>query len=75
MRNILKRKITRNDLEIKVLNKSLVGEYAKLGGMDAARAIESTPKDSLLKAKMITPKAITPKTEVKKAISDTTKKN
>ena len=71
----LKRKITRNDLEIKVLNKSLVSQYAKLGGIDAGKAVESTPKDSLLRAKIITPKTVTPKTEVKKAVSDTTKKN
>lgn len=77
----LRKKITRTDLEIRVLNKSLAGEYAKLGGMNEASAIESTPKDSVLKAKIIAPKAVTPKTatppksEIKKTTVDTTKKN
>ena len=77
----LRKKITRTDLEIRVLNKSLAGEYAKLGGINEASAIESTPKDSVLKAKIIVPKATTPKaaattkTEIKKTTVDTTKKN
>ncbi|MNY41635.1 hypothetical protein D3C86_1764660 [compost metagenome] len=76
----LRKKITRTDLEIRVLNKSLAGEYAKLGGMNEASAIESTPKDSVLKAKIIVPKTLTsktaaPKTEIKKTTVDTTKKN
>lgn len=77
----LRKKITRTDLEIRVLNKSLAGEYAKLGGINEASAIESTPKDSVLKAKIIIPKATTPKaaattkTEIKKTTVDTTKKN
>ena len=70
----LKRKISRTDLEIRVLNKSLASEYAKLGGMTEASLIESTPKDSVLKAKIVTPKAITPKTEIKNTTVDTTKK-
>lgn len=70
----LKRKISRTDLEIRVLNKSLASEYAKLGGMTEASLIESTPKDSVLKAKIVTPKAITPKTEIKSTTVDTTKK-
>lgn len=70
----LKRKISRTDLEVRVLNKSLVSEYAKLGGMTEGSLIESTPKDSVLKAKIVTPKAITPKTEIKKVTADTTKK-
>jgi len=70
----LRKKITRNDLEVHVLNKSLASEYAKLGGMTEASAIESTPKDSVLKAKIVVPK--TPaKTEVKKIAVDTTKEN
>ena len=71
----LRKKITRTDLETRVLNKSLAVEYAKLGGMNEASAIESTPKDSVLKAKIIVPKAVVPKTEIKKTTADTTKKN
>lgn len=71
----LKKKITRTDLETRVLNISLKSEYAKLGGITNAEAIESTPKDSILKAKIVTPKVIVPKSEVKKATLDTTKKN
>jgi len=72
----LRKKITRTDLEVRVLNKSLVAEYAKLGGMTAASAIESVPKDSIMQAKIVKPKApATPKTEVKKTAVDTTKKN
>ncbi|MEO8240171.1 MAG: penicillin-binding protein 2 [Flavobacterium sp.] len=70
----LKRKISRTDLEVRVLNKSLLSEYAKLGGMTEASLIESTPKDSVLKAKIVTPKVITPKTEIKKTTEDTTTK-
>lgn len=66
----LRKKITRTDLETRVLNISLRTEYAKLGGMKEGLAIESTPKDSLLKAKIVKPKEVTPK-----VISDTTKKN
>ncbi|MDA6071157.1 penicillin-binding protein 2 [Flavobacterium sp. AC] len=67
----LRKKITRNDLEIRVLNKSLVSEYAKLGGMTAASAIESTPKDSVMRAKMVKQ----PQVEVKKVRLDTTQEN
>ena len=70
----LKGKISRTDLEVRVLNKSLLSEYAKLGGMTEASLIESTPKDSVLKAKIVTPKVITPKTEIKKKTEDTTTK-
>lgn len=70
----LKRKISRTDLEVRVLNKSLASEYAKLGGLTEASLIESTPKDSVLKAKIVAPKVITPKTEIKKTTIDTTKK-
>lgn len=70
----LKRKISRTDLEIRVLNKSLASEYAKLGGLTEASLIESTPKDSVLKAKIVTQKVITPKTEIKNTTIDTTKK-
>ncbi|MNW06814.1 hypothetical protein D3C71_2032840 [compost metagenome] len=73
----LRKKITRTDLEIRVLNKSLLPEYAKLGGLTDASKIESVPKDSVLQAKIIKPKApvTAPKTEVKKTAVDTTKKN
>lgn len=66
----LRKKITRTDLETRVLNISLRPEYAKLGGMKEGLAIESTPKDSVLKAKIVKPKEV-----ISKAISDTTKKN
>ncbi|RED25340.1 penicillin-binding protein 2 [Flavobacterium cutihirudinis] len=74
----LRRKITRTDLETRVLNKSLASEYAKLGGMSEASKIESVPKDSVLQAKIAKPKvpaATNTKTEVKKTAVDTTKKN
>jgi penicillin-binding protein 2 len=74
----LRHKITRTDLETRVLNKSLAAEYAKLGGMTDAAKIESVPKDSVLQAKIVKPKApvaTTPTTEVKKTAVDTTKKN
>lgn len=74
----LRKKITRTDLEVRVLNKSLLSEYAKLGGISEALKIESVPKDSALQAKIIKPKApvtTAPKTEVKKTAVDTTKKN
>ncbi len=66
----LRRKITRTDLETRTLNRSLQVEYAKLGGMNEASAIESTPKDSILKAKIVTPKV-----ETKKIPIDTTQDN
>ncbi|MNE21816.1 hypothetical protein D3C80_1149940 [compost metagenome] len=74
----LRKKITRTDLEVRVLNKSLLSEYAKVGGISDALKIESVPKDSVLQAKIIKPKApvtTAPKTEVKKTAVDTTKKN
>ena len=45
----LRKKITRVDLEKRVLGISLKDQYAKLGGMNEASAIESTPKDSIRK--------------------------
>jgi penicillin-binding protein 2 len=45
----LRKKITRTDLEKRILEKSLRDEYAKLGGMKEASAIETTPKDSIRK--------------------------
>ncbi|KIA99033.1 MULTISPECIES: penicillin-binding protein 2 [unclassified Flavobacterium] len=67
----LRKKITRNDLEIRILNTSLKDQYAKLGGMTEASLIETTPKDSVMRAKMNKPK---PK-EVKTTKVDTTQKN
>ncbi|MDN3671632.1 penicillin-binding protein 2 [Flavobacterium branchiarum] len=64
----LRKKITRNDLEIRVLNTSLRDQYAKLGGMTEASLIETTPRDSIMKAKMIKPK------EIKTTKVDTTQK-
>ena len=40
----LRKKISRVDLETRVLNISLRDRYAKLGGMSEASAIETTPK-------------------------------
>jgi penicillin-binding protein 2 len=71
----LRKKISRTDLEVRVLNKSLVSEYAKVGGINPASLIESTPKDSVLKAKIIVPKKAVPKTEPKKTALDTIKEN
>ncbi|RVT73110.1 penicillin-binding protein 2 [Flavobacterium sufflavum] len=45
----LRKKITRTDLEKRILEKSLRDEYAKLGGMKEASTIETTPKDSIRK--------------------------
>lgn len=45
----LRKKITRTDLETRVLNISLKDRYAILGGMKEASAIETTPKDPNLK--------------------------
>ncbi|AWG21222.1 penicillin-binding protein 2 [Flavobacterium faecale] len=52
----LRKKITRVDLEKRVLGISLRDQYAKLGGMEAAAAIESSPKDSLAIVKKETTK-------------------
>jgi penicillin-binding protein 2 len=45
----LRRKITRTDLEKRILERSLQDRYAKLGGMKEAKIIETTPKDSIKK--------------------------
>jgi penicillin-binding protein 2 len=45
----LRRKITRTDLERRILERSLQDRYVKLGGMKEAKAIETTPKDSIKK--------------------------
>lgn len=46
----LRKKITRTDLETRILNISLRDEYAKLGGMKEAAAIETTPKGAVMKS-------------------------
>tara|TARA_R110000868_G_scaffold156658_1_gene383640 strand:- start:2904 stop:4847 length:1944 start_codon:yes stop_codon:yes gene_type:complete len=50
----LRKKITRTDLETRVLKISLKDRYAILGGMKEASAIETTPKDSITKLKVTT---------------------
>ena len=61
----LRKKITRTDLETRVLNLSLQGQYAKLGGLSEEIKLQLKVKDSLLKLK-----TAKPKTKV-----DTTKRN
>jgi penicillin-binding protein 2 len=57
----LKHKITRKDLEIRVLTKSLIPEYAKLGGLSPEIMRELFLKDSIEQAKKIKPKAVVKK--------------
>ena len=66
----LKKKISRTDLEVRVLNKSLQSEYAKLGGLSEnikkelrikdsianAIKVQTQRKDSIAKSKKIVPK-------------------
>jgi penicillin-binding protein 2 len=49
----LRRKITRTDLETRVLNISLQGQYAKLGGLSKEIKRELFIKDSILQSKTI----------------------
>ncbi|MES2240960.1 MAG: penicillin-binding protein 2 [Bacteroidota bacterium] len=63
----LRKKITRTDLEKRILEKSLRDEYAKLGGMKEASAIETTPKDSIKTRKFN-------EVQTTKSVKDTTKK-
>jgi penicillin-binding protein 2 len=49
----LKHKITRTDLQTRVLNKSLIPQYAKLGGLSKEIMRELFVKDSLEQAKKI----------------------
>jgi penicillin-binding protein 2 len=51
----LKKKISRTDLETRVINISLQGQYAKLGGLSDAVKLELRIKDSILKSKIKTP--------------------
>ncbi len=52
----LRKKITRTDLETRVLNTSLQGRYAKLGGLSEVVKLELRKKDSILKSKTTVPK-------------------
>lgn len=62
----LRKKITRTDLEKRVLGISLRDQYAKLGGMKEASAIETTPKDTVKR---------TIATNARKIVIDTTQEN
>jgi penicillin-binding protein 2 len=61
----LRKKITRTDLEKRILEKSLRDEYAKLGGMKDASAIETTPKDSIRKYNEVKTNSVTDTTKKK----------
>lgn len=52
----LRHKITRTDLEKRILERSLQDRYAKLGGLSEAVKQEMRRKDSILKSKIIVPK-------------------
>lgn len=62
----LRKKITRTDLEKRILERSLRDRYAKLGGMKEASAIETTPKDTIKR---------TVNTKMSGTVIDTTKEN
>jgi penicillin-binding protein 2 len=57
----LKHKITRTDLQTRVLTKSLIPQYAKLGGLSKEIMRELFLKDSIEQAKKIKPKAVVKK--------------
>ena len=52
----LRKKITRTDLETRVLSISLQGRYAKLGGLSDAVKLELRKRDSIVKSKTNVPK-------------------
>ncbi len=52
----LRQKITRTDLETRILNTSLQGRYAKLGGLSETVKLQLRLQDSILKSKTKTPK-------------------
>ncbi len=52
----LRKKITRTDLETRILAKSLQGQYAKLGGLSETVKLQMRKQDSILKSKTIVPK-------------------
>ncbi|MBK0370668.1 penicillin-binding protein 2 [Flavobacterium agrisoli] len=68
----LRKRITRTDLETRILNTSLKAQYAKLGGMEAGAGIESTPKDPKIEAKI---KPVTTEPAPKKTTIDSTQQN
>jgi penicillin-binding protein 2 len=49
----LRKKITRKDLETRILAKSLQGQYAKLGGLSDVVKLQMKMQDSILKSKTI----------------------
>jgi penicillin-binding protein 2 len=51
----LRHKITRTDLEKRILERSLQDRYAKLGGQSAAVKLEMRKRDSILKRNVTTP--------------------
>jgi penicillin-binding protein 2 len=61
----LRKKITRTDLETRVLNISLQGRYAKLGGLSEEIKKELRIKDSILKSKTKAPAIKTDSTKAK----------
>jgi penicillin-binding protein 2 len=63
----LRQKITRTDLEKRILATSLQGRYAKLGGLSEAVKLQLRISDSLLKKKTIIP-AVKVKTDTTKSI-------
>jgi penicillin-binding protein 2 len=52
----LRKKITRTDLETRILSTSLQGRYAKLGGLSETVKLELRKRDSILKSKTIVQK-------------------
>ncbi|WP_338407976.1 penicillin-binding protein 2 [uncultured Flavobacterium sp.] len=52
----LRKKITRTDLETRILTLSLQSRYAKLGGLSEVVKLQMRKQDSILKSKKIAPK-------------------
>jgi penicillin-binding protein 2 len=48
----IRKKITRTDLETRILNKSLQGQYAKLGGLSESVKLEMKRQDSIMQNKI-----------------------
>ncbi|MFV5691113.1 penicillin-binding protein 2 [Flavobacterium sp. LT1R49] len=65
----LRKKITRTDLETRILNTSLQAQYAKLGGLSEIIKLQLRKSDSILKSKNVVVPVLTP------VIIDTTKEN
>jgi penicillin-binding protein 2 len=51
----LRKKITRTDLEIRILNTSLQGQYAKLGGLSETIKLQLRVEDSIKNKKTVVP--------------------